>query len=129
MLCLLLNLLIHPLEDEKLAVPRQAAMSKVFSWRWVPTVEMLPSCTCLNHATDADSSFSSGECFSYFHSLVKGPHWVYLHSISVMLFTVVFNMDTENLKCDANSAFVPICASPCSKIFILSLALNDFHFY
>jgi hypothetical protein len=50
-----------------------------------------------------------------------------LFSLSSWFFTVVFSMGTESLNCDASSTYVPLCASTCTKIFILSL-VNDFHF-
>jgi hypothetical protein len=37
-------------------------------------------------------------------------------------------VDTESLKRDASSTRVPICVSACTKTFILSFTVNDFHY-
>jgi hypothetical protein len=47
---------------------------------------------------------------------------------SFNFFMVVFIVDTESLKHGTSSIHVPIRTSTCTKIFILSLTVNDFHF-
>jgi hypothetical protein len=64
-------------------------------------MEALHSCAGLNHAASADPSFSSGEHFS---------------------------VNTGSLNCDASLANMPICASACTKIFILTLIVNIYNF-
>jgi hypothetical protein len=120
MLCFLLYLSIHPLQVKKLAIPIRVTMCKAISSRWVPS--------CSNHAACADYNFSNGENFNDSHYMEKGPHLTYLLSISSWFFTAVFSVDTRSLKCDASSTPVPICASTCTEIHILSLLVNHFSF-
>jgi hypothetical protein len=49
--------------------------------------------------------------------------------ISSWFLTVVISMATESLNHDACSACVPTCASTCTKIFILPLAISDLGFF
>jgi hypothetical protein len=84
-------------------------------------MEVLISCAYLNHAASADSSFFSGDHFDDFHCLEEGPHWTYLLSISLQFFTIGFSVGIESLNRDACSTCAPVCASTCTKIFILSL--------
>jgi hypothetical protein len=53
----------------------RAEMCKPISLKWVQSVEALLWRVCLNYTASADSSSSSGEHFSDFHCLEKGPHW------------------------------------------------------
>jgi hypothetical protein len=93
-------------------------------------IEALLSWACLNHAANVLSSFSSGKHFSYFCCFEEGSHWIYFLSISSWFFTTVFSMDAESLKHGAtSSAHLPIFASACSKIFILSLTVIYFLFF
>jgi hypothetical protein len=123
MLCLL-NLLIHPVEAEKLAIPRRTEMHNPFL-RWVPSVEAL----LLNYMANADSSSSGGKHFNNFHCLEKDLHCTKLLLICSRFFTVGFSVGTGSPNCDACSTCVPICVSACTKVFILSLFVIDLGFY
>jgi hypothetical protein len=92
-------------------------------------MEALLSRTCLNYAASADSSSSSGKHFSDFHCLEKGPHWTKLILVSSRFFTIGFSVGTKKLNHDASSPCLPICASTCAKIFILSLTVSDLGFH
>jgi hypothetical protein len=114
----------HHWKMAKLAILRRAERCKAFSLRWVPSTKALLSHACLHHAASADSSSSSGEHFIAFSCLGKSPHWTKLHSESLQSFMVVFSVDTESLKCDTCSTCVPMHASPCTEMFILSLIVS-----
>lgn len=60
---------VHPLEAEKLAIPRRAEMCKAIFLRWVPSMEALLSRACLNHGPNVDSIFSSNfRLFTFLHN-------------------------------------------------------------
>jgi hypothetical protein len=126
MLFLHLNLLIQPLESEKLSMARQAEMCKPFSLMWVPPMEALVSHACLNYAESANTSSCHSEHFNDFYSLKEVSHGMKLLS---RFFTVGFSVVTGSLNHDAYSTCVSICASTCSKIFILSLTVTDLGFH
>jgi hypothetical protein len=100
-------------------------MCKPFSLRWVPSMEELLSCACLNYAANAHSSSSSGKHFNKFCCLEKGSHWIKLLLISSQFFTIGFSVGIESLKCDACSTCFSICTPTCAQIFILSLIVGD----
>jgi hypothetical protein len=87
-------------------------------------MEGLLSHAYLNYAASADSSSSSGEHFRDFWCLKKGLHWTKLLLVSSWVLPVGFSVGTESLNSDAYSTCVPIFASTCTKIFILSLTVK-----
>jgi hypothetical protein len=116
MLYLFINLVIKPLEAEKLAISRWAEMCKLCSLRWVPSMEALHSRACLNYVGSADSISNK------FCSLEKGPQNSF--QFYSWFSTLRFNVATEGLDHDACLTCVPVCASAWSKIFILSLTVG-----
>jgi hypothetical protein len=85
-------------------------------------------CASVNYLVNADSNSYSGEHFSHIHCLKKGLYWTKFHLLSSRFFMIGFSVGTERLKLDDSSTCVPICASACTEIFILSHSTSDLDF-
>jgi hypothetical protein len=113
--------MIQLLKAKKLATSSQAAMCKAFSLSWVPSMEALLSCACMNHSVSADSIFSSGKHFNDFHCLEKCPHWQ-------NLFYFVHTPSQQHLAWTLKASGVMPVKHMCQYVHQFALKYLFYHF-